>query len=314
MAVLKEAAALMYSAARELNPQTGEGVVLRPSKAGTCPSRLWHEKQAYERGEVPAAWADRNIWAALQGQYNEQLIRTMLRVAGARVMEPPEIPHGDVSAGFDTPNIDGLVYWPQMFDGWAVLELKYVRAYGQIGLAMNGLAGDRGYFYQGAAYVNLAQKAIKHYSKWEKDHGQFPVWQTLSAQMHYTGQWPEQVLFCSVAKDPSTTNMLFSSQIRIAKYEEKAQMTPTEAMKVLEKDEKRVRWSELGEQMDFYFELLHKDEFAEPWRDIQQLPALMGMKVAPQPLWDPTAADDDLHFDCRECPGLAACRERELTT
>lgn len=307
----------LYKAAAELGYKPGGGVVLRPSNAGYCPARLWW---TIRQPDLDVRDPKRE-WAPLQGTYNEALMKLLLRVAGAEVIDPPHLaddikPHPefqDPETGM-TPHTDGLLRWPEVLghSEWVFLELKFQRAQAQIGLFDAGLYNDRTYWYQGVSYLSLGQLVMDLYAELEAEEswGDPGPWQILQDQ----GVLPRELVFFSTAKDGSTARMLWGGRTKqtIKELTTPEKMKPEDILRAENKVRMRQRLEDLGGSLDFYLEVVHKDEpeVQQTWEDIRQLPVLMRGDGPPEPLHDSTLAEDDLDVECAAyCPVLFECRE-----
>ena len=263
-------------------------------------------------------------WPPLQGQYNEGLMRLLLRQAGAGVIDPPD--HlSDEFAPFDQPHklfgraprIDGLIRWPEMgVDEWCVLELKFLRTYAHLPIALEGLFSERTYWFQSVAYANTANQAIANARAWAEAEDE---WSTGIVGLQNCEEWRRlgdvdvsKIFFMSTAKDPSTTRMLFRNQIGYAKYEDHPEkMTAANRTSLATKQAKRDRYVEIGGSTDFYFELLDRNDVdaIDTWAQIQAVPEVLAQPGRPEPAHDSMVPDDQLDDECHYCDQIKECRE-----
>jgi hypothetical protein len=314
----KLAVAKLYAAARELGARGDENTgVLRPSMSGRCPYQLWqlHRDPTLDN-ERPA----RMSWMTLQGTFNEHLMIALMTQAGAEVVSPPDGSDetSDIAESFRDPvtgflpHFDGLVRWPSVgVNDWSVLEFKYLRALGHLQLAMEGLYSDRDYWYQACSYVHLAPLAINYYAAIEADRDWEPRQQTPWNDLFRAGVEPRSILFVSVAKDPSSANMLFNGQVKSTikeRGESDKPMTPEEERRAAIKQIKRDKREELGGELDFYMEYVEADNvrdaeaIAETIGDIQSLKAMLEADEPPEPIYTPMVAEDEMEMACKFCP------------
>lgn len=305
----------LYSAIGGIQNRADAANVLRPSRFGHCPMRLW--KLNLEG--VTSDPDPRRRWPALQGSYNESLIRMLLREAGAFVIAPPaddddlSWQEPDPQVGI-YPHVDGLIRWPQVgLDNWKFLELKYLRAQAHIDISMNGLLNDGEYGPQSVGYLGTAATLMRNYAN--APHAD-QAWRDL----HAMGIVPSGSLFMSTAKDPSTVRMLFSGMTRQAKYELEENrvlkgrtlkdgtvkgggikpLTEQQEAQIARRAVMRERFLANAEQLDFYFEELVFDtpEAQAIWQRILQLPQLVLGDEPPPPAHNVLLPEEEQHYEC----------------
>ena len=307
----------MFSAIASLSGRQDSDVVLRPSMYGICPPRLWQlARQPALRTRDPA-----QEWPALQGSWNEPLMRTILRLAGATVLDPPEddespealeLQDRDPVMG-DRPHADGLVRWHLLNRmGFGILELKFLRARAFLELLEHGLEGDRQYAFQTVCYVNETDTLMENYGRLD------PMWGALAA----LGVRPKWALFLAVAKDPSSTKMFYGQSVKPAQYESVEgrtlksgrvkDLTPQQVEQIQRRAERTARFELNGEQVMFYFEVVDVDDewVQETWRELQRVPAQIEADEPPMPIHDPTLPEDQRDAECSWCEVADWCRER----
>lgn len=308
--------------AQTLQVRADSDVVLRPSASGYCPTRLWKETRERQAGVREADDPER-AWPALQGQYNEELVALLLRLAGATVLTAPStkelasIPGGEqADEVFGVPtHVDGAIYWPEeLGPDWLYLEFKDMRAVAQIKLALDGLYNDRGYWYQAVSYLMRGHNALLNNSRVPSTE----AWDWMKLRAKYPDGLPG-AFFVSVAKDPSSAKMMLRGMTDAAKYEDedatgKKMNAKQLAMKAV-KEQRRARLDELG-GIDFFFQLIRKDDESvrAAWADITALPAAMKAETPPSPIHDPMLTEEELDDECRwYCPHAEWCRNLQLT-
>lgn len=321
------ATAKMFTAIEELGNRADSDIVLRPSTVGWCPSRLW---EAFHNPEdLKEERAASRAWAPLQGTWNEPLMALILRAAGAEVIDPPE--HDDDNTlqqpspvtGF-VPHVDRLIRWPEVgLIEWCWLELKYLRAMAQIDLLLHTLQHDRQYWWQVVSYLKDASTIMRNFGQMSE------VWRTL----HVLGIVPTNMVFLSIAKDPSSTRMLLSQRLREPQYErdyregnlgtyktgkkkgQAKELTQEQHEMIANRALWRERRDQNAEQSDFYFELLPSDDpiVEATWtRILETIEQVKNPDERPAVIHDPTLPEDKLHIECAVyCPLLEQCRERE---
>lgn len=304
-----------YAAIGGIQNRADASTVLRPSRLGHCPARLW-------KLNIEGVTSDpdpRRRWPALQGSYNESLIRMLLREAGAQVIDPPaddddlSWQEPDPTLGV-YPHVDGLIRWPQAgLVNWKFLELKYLRAQAHIDISMNGVLEDSEYGPQSVGYLGTAATLMRNYANAPEAD---PTW----ADLHALGVVPSGSLFMSTAKDPSTVRMLFSGMTRQAKYELEENrilkgrtlkngtvkgggvkpLTEQQEAQIVRRARMRERFMANAEQLDFYFEELAFDSpgVQAIWHRILQLPTLVYGAEPPPPAHDVLLAEEEQHYEC----------------
>lgn len=316
------AVASLYAAVGSVGNRRDAAQVLRPSRMGQCPLRLWKANQDGASVDPDP----RRQWPALQGSYNEALIRGLLRLAGASVIDPP--PGDDDTSWQDPdpilgvrPHVDGLIRWPAVgILNWAFLELKYLRATAHLSIAMNGLLSDRDYSWQTVTYLGTARQLMENYANAPQAD---PLWGDLLA----LNIVPKRSLFLSTAKDPSMTRMMFSQQTRPAKYETEEgrtlkgrktkngyvgggvrDLTEHELTQIARRRDYLERYSQIGEQLDWYLEEIHFDapDIQEIWRQVVLIPGMVQAPEPPLPIHDVMLPEEDLHIEC-----AAYCEAKE---
>lgn len=306
---LSLARAKLYGAITEQAGSQRQPFALRPSNIGQCPLRLWFAQEDAKQGLDFEERLPRNVWSAFQGSVNEELMRALLRAAGAEIIEPPEESdvwmeniEPDPETGFK-PHLDGLIRWPEIgLTEWAVLECKNMRVFGHLALLWDGLFADRTYWYQAVSYLRLAPLAIQHYAEFEH---QYPgpdagAW----IQMYEERVVPAGIFFMSTAKDPATSNLQIQQQLKAPMYETeppKKGWNDKQLAQMHIRQAKRERYEEAGSDPAFYFEYVERNDLSvlETWDDIINVKRQVELSPRPEPLYNIAVADDDLPTECR---------------
>lgn len=221
---------------------------------------------------------------ALQGTVNESLMRTLLRRAGAEILDPSGDGIEFSTSEFESLHPDGALRWPEEgIDDWVFVEFKFLRANACIDIMLNGIESDRMYTYQMASYLLGSREACD----------------TMGWQIPP----PKRILFFLVPKDPSTTRMLLLGRVRPGKKD-----TP----------EKRAWKESIVERVqqdgvEFYTEILSNEDapIALAQQEIRRLPEQLRRDEPPDRLHDSSLDDDKLNVECRfYCGHLEQCRQR----
>jgi len=289
--------------------QQADGVVYRPSNAGQCALRL----QWAIQGQQAEARDPRRAWAALQGTISEELFGNILELAGADILHPPESDQEreshiepDQEAGF-RPHIDRLFRWPEVnINNWTVLELKNLRTMAQIDLFLEGVYADNQYWAQAVSYLMQARRSIQIYAEAAPDSR----WADLAREEVV----PQQLIFFSIAKDPSTAMMMLNQRIKQTQKELNTpeKMKPEDLTRAEWKAQVRERLQEVGGDIDFHLEIIDRSDpaVADTWQEIvakrRRIDQAIAEDTVVSPLYDIAGlVDDDLPEECRwYCPFL----------
>ena len=294
----------LLSAVASLSTGMESGAVLRPSTVGQCPGRLW--AQAHGVAE-PEAREEKYSWHAMQGDVFEGLVRDLLRMAGATVLDPVEPGHRasmglgeekkDPLTGF-VPHGDGAILWPDVgIERWSLVEMKNLRAMAARAMILDGIqATERMYWFQSVTYLKLAWLIV------ENNGWRIPT--------------PSESVLILGPKDPSTVAMFLRQAIAQTKYEEKPEEKKSEYER--EQTAKKRKWrgrlEELEDPDTFYWETLslHDPAVQQTWGEITKVP---GLVKADEPTFihDPMLEEGKLDSECQwYCPVLTWCRDYHL--
>lgn len=277
--------------------------ILRPSASGYCPERLWLLTYLAKKGQriVSENMPDRQ-WSAMQGNIMEVALRNVLRLAGAQVLDPPDVwESGMEPETLMSPHCDGALLWPEVgINEWVIIESKHLRTTESQKLITGTLMEHRTYLYQAVSYLMSAETLVEN-AKWD-----IPT--------------PKKLLFILMPKDPSVLKMFLGTALKLNKgeqaYVDDAQLTARQQKEV---DPARVEWKQTTAERlasfegvyPFYSEMLSVEDEIVPqaWEEIVKLSSALNLPWSPGPLHDPFSTD--LDPECAwYCEVVDLCRDR----